>query len=64
MHSITIDRKKKTLTITLPLFPEPRLSGTGRSHVIAETTNFVKGDAVIDGKHVQVRAIAILPLRG
>lgn len=49
--------------IAIPLKPDLPLSGSGKSHILAQTLGFTKTDLVYKGKPVTIAAIsAIVPL--
>lgn len=51
------------LMIAIPLKPDLPLSGSGKSHILAQTLGFTKTDLVYKGKPVTIAAIsAIVPL--
>lgn len=53
---INIDRKAKTVTITLPLMEIPRTSSTGATCNIAEARNEFTGIQWDNGKELKVTA--------
>jgi hypothetical protein len=53
MMKVTVDEKKKTLTIELPLLP-PRASKSGKNLTIATTSGNFASDATFKGQPIIV----------
>ncbi len=60
--NIREENGEKFLCLELPLH-EPRLSGTGRSFVVAETNKFQQVDVEVNGKVVAVSVNAVISAR-
>lgn len=52
--------KDKRLVITIPLEPKPRISGTGKSYIVAHTGGFAMTDVLIDDKFVAISVNAMI----
>ena len=57
---VTIDTKKKELTITMPLM-DPKPSKSGKSLTIASTLGNFRSDTLFEGKRVTVGVNAYIP---
>lgn len=60
---VSIDEKKKTITVEIPLEEDPQLSkkGTGNNFVVASTGGYVPTGLKYQGKPLKVNVMAIVP---
>ena len=58
---VTVDEKKKTITIVLPLLDKPGLSKSEKNFTVATTRGNLKTDAKYKGKPVTIGVNAYYP---
>lgn len=58
---MNIEVTDKHVTITLDRITPPRLSKSGKSHLIATTSGNVKTDETVDGKVLTIGCTAYIP---
>lgn len=58
--TVTVDTKKRTMTIVMPL-QDPSPSASGKTLVVASSRGNVKTNATIDGRNVTVGVNAYIP---
>lgn len=59
--TVTVDKKKKTLTIVLPLEERPMLSASGKNYTIASTRGNYRSGELYDGKPITIGVNAYYP---
>ncbi len=62
-YTVTVDKKKKTLTIVLPLEDKPTPSASGKNLTIASTHGTQRTSELYDGKPITIGVNAFIPPR-
>lgn len=61
--TVSIDKKKKTLTIVLPMEDSPQLSASGKNYTLASTRGNHKSSELYNGKPITIGVNAYIPAK-